>query len=247
MIVTAGLLLAGCSSANNAVSPAAPKPAGFKEVVFDAADHHKVYADFYPAAKPDGKKVVLMFHQAGSNAGEYETIAPQINALGFDCIAVDQRSGGDMWGRSNRTAAKSGEGQYLDAFNDLEGAVTYAVSSKYDKVIVWGSSYSASLVLKLAPTDAHIKAVVTFSPGEYMDDKSVVKSWASKVNVPVFFACTTDELQDGRQEIYDAIPSKSKTLVAIPGGVHGSSTLIPDKSKAAGLYMAKVKAFLYSL
>jgi len=243
IMATLALLLAGCSGDEQK----APKPDGFKELVFDAPDHRKVYADFYPSATLNSEKVILMFHQAGSNAGEYETIEPLMAALGYNCIAVDQRSGGDMWGRQNRTATKSGPGEYLDAYNDLVGALDYAHTSNYTTIIVWGSSYSASLVLKLASENPTIKAVISFSPGEYMDDKTLVKSWASKVIVPVFFACTTDEKSDGRADIFAAIASDDKVLVALPGGVHGSSTLIPDKSKAADEYMAKLKSFLSNL
>ncbi len=185
-----------------------------------------------------------MFHQAGSNAGEYETIAPAIAALGFDCIAVDQRSGGAMWGRTNRTASKSGSGEFLDAYSDLVGALHFAQAAKYSTILAWGSSYSASLVLRLASENPGIRGVLVFSPGEYMEDTTVVTKWATGVTVPVFFACTPEELPDGRSQIAGALSSQSHVVVALPGGVHGSSTLIPAKSTAAADYMAKVKSFL---
>lgn len=237
------LMFTGCSDD----APQAKKPEGFKEIEFDASDHKKVYADFYPATTPDSEKVMLMFHQAGSNAGEYEHVASVMAPLGYNCIAIDQRSGGDMWGRSNRTATKSGSGEYMDAYHDLEGALAYAQLKNYTTIIVWGSSYSASLTLKLTGENAPIKAAIVFSPGEYMDDKSIVKSWASKVTVPIFFACTPDELADGRREIYNAIPSDSKVLASFAGGVHGTSTVIPEKSQAAAKYMDKLKEFLATL
>jgi dienelactone hydrolase len=244
-IVAAASSILGCTS--DSESQKVAKPDGFKQIEFDATDHKKVYADFYPSTTPNSEKVILMFHQAGSNAGEYETIEPVMADLGYNCIALDQRSGGDMWGRSNRTATKSGTGNYLAAYKDLAGAVDYAHSKNYTTIIAWGSSYSSSLVFKLASEDSTIKAVISFSPGEYMDDKSIVQKWASKVTVPVFFACTPDELTDGRQQIFDAIPSDTKVLASFPDGVHGSSTLIPDKSKAASRYMDKLKAFLAAL
>jgi len=246
MVAALGLV-AGCSSAGNTrEAPLAPPP-GFKEVEFAAADGRRVYADFYPASPQSSKRMILMFHQAGSNAGEYETIAPQMTKLGFNCVAVDQRSGGGMWGRTNRTVDQSGSGEYLDAYKDLEGALKYAQTEQYSPVIVWGSSYSASLVLRLASEHREIKAVISFSPGEYMDDKSIVAKWASKLTQPTFFACTPEELTDGRQRLFNAIPAKNKVLVSLPDGVHGSSTLIPDKSKAAGQYMQRLKAFLTAL
>jgi len=236
-----------CSCSPGNEQTAAPKPDGFKEITFDAPDHHKVYADFYPSLTLNSEKVILMFHQAGSNAGEYETIEPIMANMGFNCIAVDQRSGGDMWGRSNRTAAQSGKGDYFGAYNDLKGALEYAESKSYTTIVVWGSSYSASLVLMLADEFPELKGVIAFSPGEYFDDKGIAKTWASRVSEPILFACTPDELKDGRQQLYDVIPSDSKNLVVFPGGVHGSSTLLQEKSSAASKYLEKVQTFLTGL
>jgi dienelactone hydrolase len=245
MLLTAALsfVLVGCAKRYEPMV----KPAGYQELTFDALDHHKVYADFYPSGTPNSKKVILMFHQAGSNAGEYETIAPKLTKLGFDCIAVDQRSGGDMWGRTNRTTERSGKGEYMDAYNDLIGALNYADSQHYRSIIAWGSSYSASLVLRLASQHKEVNAVFTFSPGEYMDDKTVVKSWADEVTVPVFFACTPGEWTDGRSDLFAAIPAKNKVACHLEGGVHGASTLISFKSTAFGEYWAQVNAFLQNL
>jgi len=237
------LALVGCSNRE----PKAPKPDGFQEITFDASDSRKVYADFYPSSTLNSEKVILMFHQADSNAGEYESIEPVVAAMGYNCIAVDQRSGGNMWERDNRTATKSGAGDYTSAYNDMLGAIDYAHSKNYTTIIVWGSSYSASLAFRLASEDSSVKAVIAFSPGEYMDDKTEVKGWASKVSVPTFFACKPDELSDGRQELFDAIRSDTKVLASFPGGSHGSSTLLPEKSLAAKQYMDKLKEFLTSL
>ena len=239
------LVIGGCSAQEEPVPqmPVDAQPSS-NELIFKASDGHLVYADLIPSKPTGSKAVILMFHQAGSNASEYETIAPKIAALGFDCIAVDQRSGGDMWGRVNRTMNKSGTGTYLEAYNDLVGAVAYAGSKQYSTILVWGSSYSSSLVFKLASEYPSVKGVLSFSPGEYMPDKQIVSTWAAKVKVPVFFACTEDEWHDGRSELFDSIHFKDKVSWAIPGGVHGSSTLIAAKSTAAGLYLDKVKSFL---
>ncbi len=152
-----------------------------------------------------------------------------------------------MWGRENRTASKSGTGEYLDAYKDMQGALEYAHSQNYTTIVVWGSSYSASLALKMAAEETGIKGAIAFSPGEYFDDKTLVKGWASKVSCPVLIACTPDELKDGRQDLYDAITSDPKVLAQFSGGVHGTSTVLPEKSPAAAQYVDKVKDFLTNL
>ena len=46
-----------------------------EHVGLTASDGVKVYGDFYPAA-PKSDAYILLFHQAGSNRGEYAPIAP---------------------------------------------------------------------------------------------------------------------------------------------------------------------------
>jgi len=239
-ILGLAVLVAGCGSSKTEVGVVARTAT---QVTFPASDGQTVYADLYSSAKQPAQAVVLMFHQAGSSAREYASIAPQIGDLGFDYIATDQRSGGDLYGL-NRTLVKGKQGDYLAAYHDLEGALSYVKSKPYKTIIVWGSSYSSSLVFKLAAEHPEVKGVLSFSPGEYMDDKTAVSGWMSKTTVPVFFACTEDEWADGRSKLFATIASKEKTSNILPGAVHGSSTLIPEKSKAAPDYLKLVTTFL---
>jgi dienelactone hydrolase len=188
-------------------------------------------------SKVGAKGVVLMFHQAGSNLHEYDPIAVRVASLGWDCLKVDQRSGGAMWGAKNETAAQfSGDADYMAAYADLEAALGWAKGEGYDKVIAWGSSYSASLVLLLASEHKSVDAVVSFSPGEYFDKDGTVSAWNSKVTVPCFFAATSEELIS---EVYDLVDTKPESagrgldvVFGTKDGVHGSSALREDKNPA---------------
>src|SRR5690349_11148739 len=71
-------------------------------VSFAANDSVQVFADYYSAGSK-AKPLILLFHQAGSNRGEYATIGPMLATLGFNALAIDQRSGGNAWGRTNET------------------------------------------------------------------------------------------------------------------------------------------------
>jgi alpha-beta hydrolase superfamily lysophospholipase len=66
-------------------------------ISFAASDRVQVLADYYSAGSK-AKPLILLFHQAGSNRGEYATIGPRLAALGFNALAIDQRSGGNAWG-----------------------------------------------------------------------------------------------------------------------------------------------------
>lgn len=71
--------------------------------------------------------MVLLFHIAGSNRGEYATIAPAFARRGPDTLAINQRSGGPGWSRPNETAARlPRDPGFMAAMPDLQGALAYA-------------------------------------------------------------------------------------------------------------------------
>jgi dienelactone hydrolase len=222
-------------------------------MTISAADGTKVYAELVRSKNEAKKGVVLMFHQAGSNRHEYDTIAPRIAEWGWDCLKVDQRTGGDMWGESNQTKAEFGEGaDYEEAYADLLAALKWAEGEGYVWIVPFGSSYSASLALRLASESKAVDAVVAFSPGEYFPEKGVVAEWNSKVEVPVFIGATSEEMAVGDvYEIYDKKPdAAARGLDVVFGsakGVHGASTLRQEKSEAAEEYWSALERFFKSL
>ena len=141
-----------------------------REVRFDAVDGVTVYGDLYRATgKGDDAPLILLFHQGGGDArGEYLPLVDRLLDAGYHALAIDQRRGGDRFGSVNRTASAFGDQDmsYCDAYPDLEAALRFASTSGFSGPrIVWGSSYSAALVIKLAAEHAEdIDAVLAFSP-----------------------------------------------------------------------------------
>ncbi|UXP31534.1 lysophospholipase [Reichenbachiella agarivorans] len=140
-------------------------------VKFKAADGVEIVADLH-LSHPKSAPIIVFFHQAGWSRGEYLEIAPTLNRLGYNCLAVDLRSGNLVNGIRNETnqnaRAMMRETKYSDAYQDIEAAATYAQTQTTNKVIIWGSSYSAALVLKYAGDyPSAVQAVLAFSPGEY--------------------------------------------------------------------------------
>ncbi|MGB6768959.1 MAG: hypothetical protein WBE50_12885, partial [Methyloceanibacter sp.] len=87
-------------------------------ISFTASDRVQVFADYYSAGSK-AKPLILLFHQAGSNRGEYATIGPMLATLGFNALAIDQRSGGNAWGRTNETVKRLGKStDYAEALHD---------------------------------------------------------------------------------------------------------------------------------
>jgi dienelactone hydrolase len=203
-------------------------------VTLTASDGVKIYGDFYPAASKSAP-YILLFHQAGSNRAEYAPIAPRLVKLGFNCLAIDQRSGGNMWGQKNETVEHLGHnGEYLDALKDSEAALAWGKSQGANpKILVWGSSYSASLAFLLAAKHPEeIAGILSFSPGEYFADKNFVRDAASRVSVPIFVTSAKDtEEIDAARSILAASPAKQKTqFIPKIAGIHGSSTLRADRN-----------------
>jgi len=254
-LVLGALIASGChaapkaeqecegSSCSNSTSEAA------KPVILTASDGVKVYGAIYEAAKP--KALILLFHQAGSSKDEYATIAPRLRAAGYSALAIDQRSGGGLYGVNETAEGLGHKADYLEARPDLQAALDWARQQKLP-IILWGSSYSSSLIFPLAAGDPEgVVALLSFSPGEYFDqDKHMIRSAAAKLSVPVFVASTNsaDEVGEADQ-IMAAVPKNAANVRYVPEhGVHGSSTLIarrnPDGAEAG---WRAVLAFLGSV
>lgn len=207
----------------------APSPA---PVTLSAADGVAVYGEILTAPAAVAP-VILLFHQADSSKSEYAPIAPRLVALGYNVLAIDQRSGGNLYVPGNQTVQHLGKSAaYLDALPDMDAALAYAQRRfPGSRIAAWGSSYSASLVFALAAKHPHdIAALLAFSPGEYFDDKHFVRRAAKHVAVPVFVDSASDPAEERKaREIYDALHSHVKVDFVPKAGVHGSSTLRDDR------------------
>ena len=142
-------------------------------VTFPSEDGLEVTADIYLSGLPGARPVIVLFHQAGFSRGEYREIAPRLVDLGFECIAVDQRSGNQVHGVINETAKRAKEAthntQFEDALQDMRAALRYARTQHPDSAVIgWGSSYSSSLILTIsADAPELVDGTLSFSPGEY--------------------------------------------------------------------------------
>ena len=219
-------LLTACSSHGAADTYALPR---HPETV-KATDGLNIVGYLYPSSRP--RAMVLLFHQAGSSKDEYDTIGPRLAADGYTALAIDQRAGGTLFGDNSTVHLLGGAQPYLDARKDLEGALKWA-GDKGLPVILWGSSYSAALVfLVAADHPGKLQGVLAFSPGEYLGAPALVRHAAARVTVPVFVTSARNPAEiAAAKAIFDAVPAATKTrFVAPTAGVHGSSTLIPDRN-----------------
>lgn len=215
-----------------------------KTIEFESEDGLLITADQYHIN--ESAEVILLCHQAGWSRGEYAEIAPKLNDLGFNCIAIDQRSGGSINGVINETAKRaSDEGKstgFNDAKQDITAAVAHAKELYGSDVILWGSSYSSSLALIVATEDENVQKVLAFSPGEYLTDVNVGERIAS-LSKPAFLASAKNE-QAQTKLLYDAIAASQKTqFVPVGDGEHGSRALW-EQMQDNEEYWTAVKEFL---
>ncbi len=205
-----------------------------EEITVQAKDGQKVFGT-YMQAKATNDRVILLYHQAKSNRHEYAPITPELNKLGFDTLAIDQRSGGEMWGHTNETVKARGQStSYVEAYPDLQASVDWAVNKKYKTIVCVGSSYSAALNFLLAKdNDGKLTAIASFSPGEYLGKKDLVKDAAKQVKIPVYVTAGSTKEEEARvDEVLSKMESKEKVVCHKAGhGVHGASTLREDKNK----------------
>ncbi len=211
-------------------------------LTLQAADGVSVFGTL-TRATADNDKIILLFHQARANRHEYDAVVPQLTNLGFDTLAIDQRSGGELFDGHNQTVAKLGESaDYLDAMPDLEAALAWAKAHHYKKIITVGSSYSSALVIVLAAAHSdEISAVASFSPGEYFKDKNLIKNAAAKVRMPFYITTSPDE-EAGVTEVLSKSHGDNITRYQPTAGVHGASTLVQSRDPKG--YQANLKSFL---
>jgi len=232
------------STVEPTATPEPEKPL-FELVTFFAEDGLMVNADLYMTEDTTAPYIIL-FHMADSSRGEYKSIAPQLMEIGYNCMAVDQRAGNSKiyveagissggGGIYNLTAVnlermtnkmsyseKNKKGllpSYEFAYRDMKAALLYVRDElKAENIIIWGSSYSSSLVFVLGsefPDD--VKGLLSFSPGEYFSfgDKTF-KDFAANVMCPVLVASEIE----ASEEIYHCVRFDIKEYHRV--SAHGS-------------------------
>ena len=220
-------------------------------ITFKANDGITVTADLYFEHGNDAPFIIL-YHQAGYSRGEYREIAPKLNALGFNCMAVDQRSGDQVNKVINQThknaQAANKPTEYLDALADIEAAYLYVkLSVKPKKIILWGSSYSAALMFYMGSEHhSNLSGILSFAPGEYFKvNGKDLKTYAAKITCPVFVTSAKSEYANWKP-IYDNIKSDKSSFLPESEGKHGSKALWDNNANHMA-YWSAVKKFLQKI
>ncbi len=220
---------------------------GVEKIYFPSLDSVDICANLYHI--DNNAPVIVLCHQARFNKFEYEGIAQELNALGFNCLAIDQRSGGPIANQVNETTLNAIEAgkpvDFLDAEQDMQAAIAYAANRYNHPVILWGSSYSSTLALYIGLENDNVMAVVSFSPGNYFADaKGSLIEMLPGIEKPLFVTSSKNEAP-GIVELFSKVELKENQVLFAPegGGHHGSRALWKNQSDGEE-YWAAMKAFL---
>jgi dienelactone hydrolase len=200
------------------------------KLTFPAKDGLIVTADWYPVSS--SLPVILLCHQNHFSRGEYNETALRLNKFGFNCLAVDQRVGDEVNGVKNETALAAKEKHLNPSFKDAEQDIVAALDYLYEKykrpIIILGSSYSASLALKIAAENTKVAAAVVFSPGEYFETKNYIGSHIQTLTKPVFATSSRAEADSVTDLLKDVNARIKIQYIPESKGDHGSKVLWPD-------------------
>jgi pimeloyl-ACP methyl ester carboxylesterase len=227
----AAILAAALTVAAHAKAPSR------ETITFASAGDVTVYGDVHRPAGAEAAPLIILFHQARSNArGEYGAVIPRLVAAGYNVLAIDQRSGGSHFGAANRTVAKLAAKDlvYCDAYPDLVGALRYATAAGFTgKRIVWGSSYSAGLVIRLGVDHPGlVDAVLAFSPasGPPMKDCGPNEHIALLKQPTLALRPGSEMEYDATRAQFAAFAAAGHETFVAENGVHGSSMLDPGRA-----------------
>lgn len=210
----------------------------YEEITFITSDSITIFGELYKTSK--SKDIILLFHQGGSNIrGEYRTIIPKLLEQDINILAIDQRVGGQIYGSYNRTIANIPSNSfdnnygYCDAYNNLEGALDYLIENGYTGgKMLWGSSYSASLAIKLASERQNdLLGVLAFSPaaGTVMEGCNP-EPYFEKITIPLLILKPPNEMESDRSKTqFELAATYGHKTYAAKNGIHGSSMLVESR------------------
>ena len=233
---TAWVVVLGCSMLVGCQTQEAADVSPTISVV--TSDGVQIYGERYFGDLGGEAPLILLFHQGGSNGrGEYAGIANWLNGEGYRALAWDQRRGGESFGSENRTLAGLEEGAeygYCDAAPDLQAAIDYVrAEGLAERVVLWGSSYSAALVFQMAADNSDaVSGVIAFSPasGGPLAD-CLARQWLDEIEAPMFaFRPKSEMASSSAQEQKQIFEAAGVKVFVAENGVHGSSMLVDDRT-----------------
>ena len=223
---------------------------GPKLVEFESLDSILISANLYEV--DPSFPLMILCHQAKFCKYEFDGIAERFNELGFNCLAVDLRSGGPIASNRNETWLRAVEKQkptdYLDAEQDIIASINYGFEKYKRPVILLGSSYSSTLCVYQAISNEKVSAVVAFSPGNYFaPELGDLTQKMVDFEKPFFLTAANQEMPFVRELVMGRQRSDEQVVFSPEGeGMHGARVLWPTQ-EGGEEYWTALEKFLEKL
>lgn len=232
LLLLTALTLTGCATPNAAPgnTAAAPpkktaKPTGAepKEISLKTADGWTLIGDLYEV-KGASKGAVVLLHQRGGSARDWEPLCVALQKAGITVFAIDQRGAG----RSTQGPGESGENAPWPTSADIEAAIARLKGK--GTLGLAGASYGANNALIYAAAHPEqVKGIALFSPGTgYHGLNALTPARSYQGSLRIYHDKGDSIAGDGPQRILDSSPSPNKTLRLYDGDEHGTALLKPD-------------------
>ena len=212
------------------------------------ADGVTLHGETYFGALGPEAPLILLFHQGGSDGrGEYADLVPWLNGAGFRALAWDLRSGGDRFGENRTMAAMAADTptEYCVGHFDLQAALDYVTTNDLaEHVVVWGSSYTGTLVFRLAAENpGAVAAVLAFSPAAGGPlEGCLARDWLDQIDVPMAVFRPQSEMHlESSVEQRAFMEAAGALFHVVDDGVHGSSMLLDART---GQPMAELRGMV---
>lgn len=207
-----------------------------QEVSIRFAQDLVLHGDLYRTVSPADAPAVLLFHQGGGDArGEYRDIIPELTARGFHVLSADVRGGGTRFGGTSRAAVTDSTFRYCHAIADVSAAIDLARTNGISgPLILWGSSYTATLAVQAAARrSGDVAAVLAFSPatGDPLREceAEVYLPWLQRAGLPVLIVRAAAETTPERMQQNERFRRAGAQVFVAREGTHGSSTLVSSR------------------
>ena len=129
----------------------------FEQVQFEAADNSDITLQAWWLPNKNEKQAIIFAHGIDANRSVRLEMFSKIHDLGYPALLFDIRGHGE--------STKTKVGLTVKDIGDINGAITYLKSEKnIEEVLLFGTSYGASLVLQSAHTDNAVQGVIADAP-----------------------------------------------------------------------------------
>ncbi len=213
------ILAVACGCRVTAQVPESPE--GSTEVHFKTRDGWTIVGDRY-AHKGHLKGTVILLHQRGGRASDWQSLCRALQSDGFTALAIDQRGAG----RSTSGPGPLGNAAPWATGPDIAAAIHYLHRSR---VVLIGASYGANNALIYAGRHAkQLLGIILLSPGaNYNGLDALAAAPLCKVPVLMYTSASDPIANTGPSRIDALLPGHKHWVDAVTGSRHGTA-LLPD-------------------